>query len=191
MAYESMEVLELFDDFETRLVKTVNNLKNEFLQLKAGRANAHILDKITADYYGTETFISQMANISIPEARLLVVTPWDASCLKAIERAIGAANLGMAPNNDGKVIRLIFPELTQDRRRDLVKTIKSTSDNCKVVLRNSRRDINDGLKKLKKESLISEDECSTYEKDVDKKLAEAIASVDIINAEKEIEVMSV
>ncbi len=191
MAYESMEVLELFDDFETRLVKTVNNLKNEFLQLKAGRANAHILDKITADYYGTETFISQMANISIPEARLLVVTPWDASCLKAIERAIGAANLGMAPNNDGKVIRLIFPELTQDRRRELVKTIKSTSDNCKVVLRNSRRDINDGLKKLKKESLISEDECSTYEKDVDKKLAEAIASVDIINAEKEIEVMSV
>ena len=191
MAYESMEVLELFDEFETRLVKTVANLRNEFMQLKAGRANAHILDKITADYYGTDTPIGQMANISIPEARLLVVTPWDATCLKPIERAIGAANLGMTPNNDGKVIRLIFPELTQDRRRDLVKTIKSTSDNCKVVLRNSRRDINDGLKKLKKESLISEDECSTYEKDVDKKLAEFIATVDVINSEKEVEVMSV
>lgn len=191
MLYESMEVLELFDEYDTRLVKTVSNLKNEFMQLKAGRANAHILDRVTADYYGTDTPIAQMANISIPEARLLVISPWDAGCVKAIERAINAANLGMTPSSDGKVIRLIFPELTQDRRRDLVKGIKSISDNTKVVLRNSRRDINDGLKKLKKDSLISEDECSTYEKDVDKKLAEQIAVVDIINADKEKEVMSV
>ena len=191
MAYENMEILELFDEFETKLEKTITNLKNEFMQLKAGRANAHILDKVTADYYGTETAISQMANISVPEARLLVISPWDVSCVKAIERAITAANLGMTPNSDGKVIRLNFPELTQDRRRDLVKTIKSTSDNCKVVLRNARRDINDALKKFKKDSVISEDECGTYEKDVDKKLAEKIAIVDIINTEKEKEVMSV
>ena len=191
MAYENMEILELFDEFETKLDKTITNLRNEFMQLKAGRANAHILDKVTADYYGTETAISQMANISVPEARLLVISPWDVSCVKAIERAITAANLGMTPNSDGKVIRLNFPELTQDRRRDLVKTIKSTSDNCKVVLRNARRDINDALKKFKKDSVISEDECGTYEKDVDKKLAEKIAVVDIINTEKEKEVMSV
>ena len=151
MAYESMEILELFDEFETKMDKCVSNLKNEFAQMKAGRANAHILDKITADYYGTDTPINQMANISIPEARLLVISPWDASCVKAIEKAITAANIGITPNSDGKVIRLIFPELTEERRRDLVKQIKSTSENCKVVLRNARRDINESLKKMKKD----------------------------------------
>ncbi len=191
MANENMEITQLFEGFESKLDKTVGNLKNEFMQLKAGRANAHILDKVTVDYYGTETTISQMANISVPEARLLVISPWDVSCVKSIERAITAANLGMTPNSDGKVIRLVFPELTQDRRRELVKTIKATSDNCKVVLRNARRDINDALKKFKKDSIISEDECGTYEKDVDKKLAEKIAIVDIINSEKEKEVLSV
>lgn len=191
MAYESMEVLELFDEFETKLDKCVANLKNEFLQLKAGRANPHILDKLTADYYGAETPINQMANISVPEARMLVISPWDATCLKAIEKAIIAANLGINPNNDGKVIRLVFPELTQDRRKELVKGIKATSENCKVVLRNARRDINDGIKKLKKDSTISEDECAVYEKDVDKKLAEQITIVDNLTADKEKEVMSV
>lgn len=191
MAYESMEILELFDEFESKMDKCVNNLKYEFSSLKAGRANAHILDKITADYYGTETPINQMANISIPEARLLVISPWDASCVKAIEKAINAANIGITPNNDGKVIRLIFPELTEERRRDLVKTIKSTSENAKIVLRNARRDINDTLKKMKKDSSISEDDCAIYEKDVDKKLADQIAVVEKVTQEKEKEVMSV
>lgn len=191
MAYESMEILELFDEFETKMDKCVSNLKNEYSQMKAGRANSHILDKITADYYGTETPINQMANISIPEARLLVISPWDASCVKAIEKAIIAANIGITPNSDGKVIRLIFPELTEERRRDLVKQIKSTSENCKVVLRNARRDINDSLKKMKKDSAISEDDCAIYEKDVDKKLAEQIAVVDKCTSDKEKEVMSV
>lgn len=191
MAYESMEILELFDEFESKMDKCVNNLKYEFSSLKAGRANAHILDKVTADYYGTETPINQMANISIPEARLLVISPWDASCVKAIEKAINAANIGITPNNDGKVIRLIFPELTEERRRDLVKTIKSTSENAKVVLRNARRDINDALKKMKKDSTISEDDCAIYEKDVDKKLADQIAIVEKATQEKEKEVMSV
>lgn len=191
MAYEDMEILELFDEFETKLDKCVSNLKYEFSSLKAGRANAHILDKITADYYGTETPINQMANISIPEARLLVISPWDASCVKNIEKAIIAANIGINPNSDGKVIRLIFPELTEERRRDLVKQIKATSENCKVVLRNARRDINDSLKKMKKDATISEDDCALYEKDVDKKLAEQIAIVDKVTQEKEKEVMSV
>lgn len=191
MAYESMEILELFDEFETKMDKCVSNLKNEYAQMKAGRANAHILDKITADYYGTDTPINQMANISIPEARLLVISPWDASCVKAIEKAITSANIGITPNSDGKVIRLIFPELTEERRRDLVKQIKSTSENCKVVLRNARRDINDSLKKMKKDSAISEDDCAIYEKDVDKKLAEQVGTVDKVTADKEKEVMSV
>lgn len=191
MAYESMEILELFDEFESKMDKSVNNLKYEFSQMKAGRANAHILDKITADYYETETPINQMANVSVPEARLLVIAPWDASTVKAIEKAIIAANIGITPNSDGKVIRLIFPELTEERRRDLVKQIKSTSENCKVVLRNARRDINDALKKMKKDSAISEDDCAVYEKDVDKKLAEQVAVIDKATSDKEKEVMSV
>lgn len=191
MAYESMEILELFDEFESKMEKCVANLKNEFSQMKAGRANAHILDKITADYYGAETPITQMANVSVPEARLLVIAPWDASTVKNIEKAIIAANIGITPNSDGKVIRLIFPELTEERRRDLVKQIKSTSENCKVVLRNARRDINDTLKKMKKDSAISEDDCAVYEKDVDKKLAEQVAIVEKATSDKEKEVMSV
>lgn len=191
MAYESIEIIELFDEFETKLEKCVGNLKNEYMQMKAGRANAHILDKISVDYYGAPTPISQMANISIPEARLLVISPWDASAVKLIEKAIIAANIGITPNSDGKIIRLVFPELTQDRRKELVKTIKTTSENCKVVLRNARRDINESLKKFKKDAIISEDECVVYEKDVDKKLAEMTDIVDKMTKDKEKEVMSV
>ena len=121
----------------------------------------------------------------------MVIAPWDASTVKAIEKAIIAANIGITPNSDGKVIRLIFPELTEERRRDLVKQIKSTSENCKVVLRNARRDINDALKKMKKDSAISEDDCAVYEKDVDKKLAEQVAVIDKATSDKEKEVMSV
>lgn len=191
MAYESMEVLELFDEFESRLEKGVSNLKNEYNNLKAGRANQHVLDKVMVDYYGTSTPIKQIANITIPEARVLMISVWDQSCLKDVEKAINAANIGISPNNDGKVIRLIFPELTQDRRKDLVKQIKTLAENSKVSLRNSRRDINDGIKKLKKDNLITEDEVSIYEKDVDKKLSEAIDKIEKITKEKEIEVMSV
>lgn len=191
MAYESMEVLELFDEFESRLEKGVSNLKNEYNNLKAGRANQHVLDKVMVDYYGTSTPIKQIANITIPEARVLMISVWDQSCLKDVEKAINAANIGISPNNDGKVIRLIFPELTQDRRKDLVKQIKTFAENSKVSLRNSRRDINDGIKKLKKDNLITEDEVSIYEKDVDKKLSEAIDKIEKITKEKEIEVMSV
>lgn len=191
MAYDTMEVLELFDDYETRLQKSVANLKQEFSSLKAGRANPHILDKITVDYYGTPTPIKQVGNVSVPEARLLVISIWDTSILKDVEKAILAANLGVTPNNDGKVIRISFPELTQDRRKDLVKNIKQLAEGTKVTLRNSRRDINDSLKKLKKDSIITEDEIGVYEKDVDKKLADAIEEIDKLARDKENEVMTV
>lgn len=191
MSYESIEVLELFDDFDTRLGKSLDSLKHEFMTLKAGRANAHVLDKVTVDYYGTPTPIKQVGNITIPEARVLMISVWDTSILKDVEKALIAANLGMTPNNDGKNIRLIFPELTQERRKDLVKQIKATAESIKVQMRNARRDINDGIKKLKKDNIISEDEVTTYEKDVDKQLAEKIELVDKLTKEKEQEVMSV
>lgn len=191
MAYETMEVLELFDTFETKIGKTMNNFKGELIAIRAGRANPHILDKVTVDYYGTPTPINQMGNISVSEARVLVVSVWDASALKDVEKAILAANIGLTPNNDGKVIRLIFPELTEDRRRDIVKQIKKMGEDAKVVLRNHRRDANDTLKKFKKDNVITEDEQGIYEKDVDKKLATAIEEVDKLLKAKEQEVMSV
>lgn len=191
MYNDKPQVKEQFDAFVARMDKSVSNLQNEFMSLKAGRANPHILDKITVDYYGTPAPIKQLANVSIPEARLLLITPWDMSVLKEIEKAIIAANVGVNPNNDGKVIRLIFPELTQERRKELVKTIKNVAENTKVTLRNSRRDINEALKKLKKDAVITEDELSTYEKDVDKKLAEQIDLVDKLVKDKEVEVTTI
>ncbi len=191
MAYESMEVLELFDEFESKLDKCLDALKHEFMNMKAGRANAHILDRVMIDYYGTQTPLKQIGNISTPEARMLMITVWDASVLKDVEKAIIAANIGITPNNDGKCIRLIFPELTQERRKDLVKQIKSFAENYKVNMRNARRDINDGIKKLKKDNIVTEDEVALYEKDVDKALSEKIALVDKLAKDKEQEVMSV
>ena len=191
MAYETMEVLELFDSYETKIGKTMDNFKGELVSIRAGRANPHILDKVTVDYYGTPTPINQMGNISVSEARILVISVWDASALKDVEKAILAANIGLTPNNDGKVIRLIFPELTEERRRDIVKQIKKMGEDTKVVLRNHRRDINDTLKKFKKDNVITEDEQSLYEKDVDKKLNAATEEVDKLLKAKEQEVMSV
>lgn len=191
MAIENIEVMELFDNYETKMNKAYNSLMHEFQQMKAGRANPHILDKVLVNYYGTETPVTQMANISVPEARLLTISVWDQSALKDVEKAITAANLGITPNNDGKIIRMVFPELTEERRKDLAKQIKQLAENAKVTLRNARRDINDGLKKLKKDSVISEDDCATAEKDVDKKLAEYTELVDKATKDKEKEVMSV
>lgn len=191
MAYELMEVLEVFDEFETKMSKSIASLQYEFNNMKAGRANAHLLDKITVDYYGTPTPLKQIGNIQTPEARMLLITVWDTSILKEVEKAIIAANIGITPNNDGKVIRLIFPELTEERRKELCKSIKSLAENTKVALRNARRDINDSIKKFKKDNLISEDEVGVYEKDVDKKLAEQVDIVDKMTKEKEQEVLSV
>ena len=191
MAYESMEIMEIFDTYEEKLDKTLTSLKNEYLNIRAGRANPRVLDKVVVDYYGQPTPINQVGNITVPEARMLVVSAWDVNMLKNIEKAIIAANIGINPQNDGKVIRLIFPELTGDKRKELAKNIKAMAENAKVALRNARRDINDVLKKMNKDSAITEDDLATYEKDVDKKLNEKIDAVDKLQKDKESEVTSI
>lgn len=188
---EKIEILEVFDKYEEKLEKGVSNLVGEYAKLKAGRANAHVLDRIFVDYYGTPTPIKQLGNISVPEARVLMISVWDVSALKAVEKAINEANIGINPQNDGKVIRLIFPELTEARRKELCKEIRAMSENTKIALRNARRDANDAVKKLKKDNVVTEDEVSVCEKEIDKLLAEAVAEVDKATKEKEQEVMTV
>lgn len=159
--------------------------------IRAGRANPHILDKLVVDYYGTPTPINNMANISVPEARLLVIAPWDKSQLKPIEKAILAGNIGITPNNDGQVIRLIFPELTEERRRNTVKEAKTFVEETKVVMRNARRDAIDELKKLQKASTITEDDLKNFTADIDKKLSSHSDEVDKIFKDKEQEILSI
>ena len=136
--------------YEDKMVKTIDALEEEYTTIRAGRANPHILDKIKVDYYGTPTSLQQVANISVPEARMLQIQPWESSLIKEIEKAILVSDLGITPNNDGKVIRLVFPELTEDRRKELAKDIKKKGDNAKVAVRNVRRDANDAVKKQNK-----------------------------------------
>jgi ribosome recycling factor len=150
MAFGIDEIDLLFDCFDEDNNKTIESFKTELQSIRAGRANPHILDKVMVDYYGTQTPLNQMANVTIGEARVLVVSVWDKSALKNVERAILAANVGITPNNDGTVIRLVFPEITEERRRELVKGIKVGAENAKVGLRNHRRDANEELKSLKK-----------------------------------------
>ena len=191
MSYGIDEVDIIFDEMNEKIDKTMQNYITELRSIRAGRANPHILDKVVVDYYGTPTPINNMANVSVPEARLLVISPWDKSQLKAIERAILAANIGINPNNDGHVIRLVFPEVTEERRRALVKDIKQGAEETKIVLRNHRRDINEELKKLKKDSTITEDDLTNFLEEVDKRLAKEIEKVDETAKKKEDEVMSV
>ncbi|MCR4726716.1 MAG: ribosome recycling factor [Clostridia bacterium] len=186
-----MEVLELLDGYESALKKAVDSYKTHILNIRAGRANPHILDKVMVDYYGTPTPLNQMGSITVPEAKMIVVSIWDGSALKAAEKAIIDANVGITPNNDGKVIRLVFPDLTEERRQALVKELKQTTENAKVALRNHRRDANEGLKKLKKDSLITEDDVKALEKDVDKLLNDYLAGVEKAFKDKESEILSV
>lgn len=185
------EVELVFEDFNERLQKTFANYKSELATVRAGRANPHILDKVVVDYYGTPTPIQNMANVSVPEARLLVISPWDKSQLKAITKAINAANIGLVPTDDGRVIRIVFPELTEERRRDTLKTVKGMVEEAKIVMRNARRDALDEFKKLQKASTITEDELKTYTAEVDKGLARSIDDVDKSFKEKEQEIMTV
>lgn len=150
MSYGIDEVDLIFDELNEKIDKTLQNYVTELRAIRAGRANPHILDKVVVDYYGTPTPVHNMANISVPEARLLVISAWDKSQLKNIERAILAANVGLTPNNDGQVIRLVFPELTEERRRSTVKDAKNLVEEAKIVMRNARRDAIDDLKKNSK-----------------------------------------
>ena len=182
------EILLVLDD---KLTKTLSVLKEDYASVRAGRANPHILDKVMVDYYGAPTPINQTANISVQEGRCLVISPWDASLLKSIEKALQVSNIGINPTNDGKVIRLVFPQLTEERRRDLCKQIKKMGEDAKVAQRNVRRDALEGLKKLKTDKLISEDEYASYEKEVEKSVSDAVAQVDDAAAAKEKEIMTV
>ncbi|CDD08914.1 MAG: ribosome recycling factor [Eubacteriales bacterium] len=191
MAFGIEEVDFLFETFDEENAKTFENYKTELQGIRAGRANPHILDKVEVEYYGMMTPLNQMANVTIAEARVLVVSVWDKSALKNVEKAILAANVGITPNNDGTVIRLVFPEVTEERRRALVKDIKQGAEETKIVLRNHRRDINEELKKLKKDSAITEDDLTNFLEEVDKRLAKEIEKVDETAKKKEDEVMSV
>ncbi len=191
MSYGIDEVDLIFDEMNEKIDKTMQNYITELRSIRAGRANPHILDKVVVDYYGTPTPINNMANVSVPEARLLVISPWDKSQLKAIERAILAANVGINPNNDGHVIRLVFPELTEERRRSTVKEAKTLVEESKIVMRNARRDAIDELKKIQKASAITEDDLKNYTEDVDKNLAKNTDEVDRLFKEKEQEILSI
>lgn len=188
MIEQAEEILLILDD---KLTKTVSVLKEEYTAVRAGRANPHILDKVTFDYYGAPTPVTQAAGVSVQEGRCLVIAPWDLSVLKAVEKAIQISNIGITPTNDGKVIRLVFPELTEERRRELSKQVRKMGEDSKVAARNNRRDAMDGIKKLKNDKTLSEDEAAACEKDVEKAVSEAIAKIDAAVAAKEKEIMTV
>lgn len=191
MNYENEEVEMIFFEFEEELSKAVKHYEGELSSVRAGRANPHILDKILVDYYGTPTPIQHMANVSVPEARQLLISPWDITNVKNISKAIMASDLGLTPTDDGRVIRLNFPMLTEERRRDLVKQTRKLVEDTKVICRNARRDAIEELKKLKKDSKITEDAEASYEKEVQKKLDETSAKIDKLMDEKEKEIMQV
>ena len=179
------------EQFETKMNKTFANLEGEFQAIRAGRANPHVLDKIKVDYYGTPTPIQQVGNVSVPEPRMLQIAPWDKGLLKLIEKAILTSDLGINPSNDGSVIRLIFPELTEERRKDLVKDVKKKGEAAKVAIRNIRRDANDSFKKLAKAEDVSEDEIADLEAQVQKLTDKFIAEVDKAVEEKTKEILTV
>ena len=182
-----MELVEL----ESRMLKSVEVYEGNLSEIRAGRANPAILNKISVEYYGVETPINQVAGISVPEARMIVIQPWDASVLKAIEKAILASDIGLNPNNDGKVIRLNFPELTADRRKELAKDIRKMAEEAKVSIRSIRRDGMDEVKDEQKRSEITEDQKADFEDKIQKLTDKYVAEIDKILENKEKEIMSI
>ncbi len=176
---------------ETKMGKSITALENEFAQLRTGRANASLFDKLQVEYYGNLTPLNQVASVSIPEARLVVIQPWDKSVLDAIEKAILKSELGLNPSNDGKVLRVSFPALTEDRRKELAKNAKQTSENTKVSIRNIRRDAIDELKKLQKNSEITEDDLKLGETKIQKLTDQFTSKIDEIYKNKEKEIMEI
>lgn len=176
--------------YEDRMKKAIEYLEGDYNGIRAGRANPHILDKLRVDYYGTPTPIQQVGNVTVPEARILQIAPWDKSLIKAIEKAIMTSDVGINPSNDGSVIRLVFPELTGERRKDLVKDVKKKAEESKVAIRNIRRDGNDSLKKLGKTD-VSEDEIKQLEDQLQKTTDKYIKEVDTMMEKKSKEIMTV
>ncbi|MBR4991784.1 MAG: ribosome recycling factor [Clostridia bacterium] len=177
------------EQYKVKMEKTIEVMKHEFNTIRAGRANVAVLDKITVDYYGAPTPIQQIASVSTPEPRMLAIQPWDASALKLIEKAILASDLGINPTNDGKIVRLLFPQLTEERRRDLTKEVKHMAENGKVAVRNIRRDAIDHFKKAQKASEITEDELKLLEKEMQELTDKYVKEVDVESAKKEKELM--
>ena len=182
---------ERLQQYNNKMQKSYDNLLGEFGSIRAGRANPHVLDKLKVDYYGTPTGLQQVANISVPEPRMILIQPWEANMVREIEKAILTSDLGINPTNDGKVIRLVFPELTEERRKELAKDVKKKGENAKVAVRNIRRDANDALKKMGKSNDISEDEIKQLEEQVQKLTDKYIANVDNAVEEKSKEILTV
>lgn len=186
-----MTMTELMDYAKEKMEKSVASLDREYKSIRAGRANVAVLDRITVDYYGVPTPIQQMAAVSVPEARILMIQPWDASTLKDIEKAILTSDIGINPNNDGRVIRLAFPPLTEERRKDITKDVRKKAEDAKVAVRNLRRDALDKLKALKKSSEITEDDEANGEKKIQTLTDKYCKEIDVLADEKEQEVMAI
>jgi ribosome recycling factor len=183
--------LDVHKEAEEKMKKTISIYKDELMGIRAGRANPALLDKISIDYYGVLTPLNQVASVSAPEPRLLVIQPWDANTIPQIEKAILKSDLGLNPSNDGKVIRLPIPQLTEDRRKELVKIVKKSAENAKIAIRNSRREANDKLKKMEKNKEISEDDRKIAEDEIQEMTDKYILEVDELTEKKEAELMEV
>ncbi len=179
------------NQYEEKMQKSIDSLGNEYTTIRAGRANPHVLDKITVDYYGSPSNLQAVANISVSEARTLVIQPWEAGLIKDIEKAILTSDLGLTPNNDGKAVRLTFPELTEERRKELAKDVKKKGDNAKVAVRNIRREANDAIKKQQKANEISEDEQKDLEDKIQKLTDQYVKKIDGMIDDKTKEIMTV
>ena len=180
-----------YTEIKEKMTKSIDNLRERLSEVRAGRANPSILNKVKIDYYGTPTPINQVAGISVPEARMIMIQPWDVSILKEIEKAILASEIGINPNNDGKIIRLVFPELNEERRKELVKEIKKYAEDAKVAIRNARRDGIDKAKTMQKDGEITEDELKLAETEIQKITDKNVEEVDNIIDAKETEIMSI
>lgn len=191
MAIENEQFETILMEAMEKVDKTYSVLNSEYITIRAGRANPHILDKVLVDYYGTPSPINQVGNISVSEGRCLVIAPWDASMVKVIEKQLLAENLGITPSSDGKVIRLVFPVLTEERRKELVKQVKKMAEDSKVAIRNVRRDAMDALKKMKNNKEISEDEHAVCEKEIEKVASESVEKIEKLCQDKEKDIMSV
>lgn len=191
MALDIEKVEMIVMDAEEKLGKTTEVFRSDLSSIRAGRANPHVLDKIKIDYYGTLSPINQVGNIAVQDGQCLVISPWDKSMLKTIEKAIQVSDIGINPTNDGNVIRLVFPTLTEERRKEIVKQVKRMSEDAKVALRNVRRDCLDALKKMNKAKEMTDDEYANYEADFEKSVSKAIEGVEKLTAEKEKEVLTV
>lgn len=191
MALDIEKVDTLVMEAEEKFEKTSDVFRSDLTQVRAGRANSHVLDKIRVDYYGTPSPINQVGNIAVQDGQCLVISPWDKSLLKEIEKAVQVSDIGINPTNDGNVIRLVFPVLTEERRKDIVKQVKKMSEDAKVAVRNIRRDYLDVFKKMNKNKEMTDDEYADYEAQIEKLVAAAMGEVEKATAEKEKELMTV